>query len=335
LRFGTGFLSKKYMKAFITGGAGFIGSHLAERLLKDGHEVTVVDNLSTGSLNNIRSFGKHPGFDFVKGDIFDGDLMETQVERCDVIFHLAAAVGVQLIADQPVRTIETNIGGTEVVLDAANKFGRKILIASSSEVYGKNENVPFHEDDDIVLGSTNLSRWSYACSKAVDEFLGLAFYQQYGLGVVISRFFNTIGPRQTGRYGMVVPRFIQSALNNKAISIYGTGRQRRCFCFVQDVVDAIVKLMLCEKAAGKVYNIGSNEEITIEGLADKIIEMTGSKSKKEFVPYEVAYGRPIEDMMRRVPHLERINKATGWQPETSLDETLRIIIESFKNDAKT
>jgi UDP-glucose 4-epimerase len=327
-------MKDKQIKALITGGAGFIGSHLAERLLKDSHKVTVIDNLSTGSLKNIKSFRKHPCFDFVKGDIFDGRLVETLVKRCDVIFHLAAAVGVQLIADKPVHTIETNIGGTEVVLDAANKFGRKILIASSSEVYGKNENVPFYEDDNIVLGSTSLSRWSYACSKAVDEFLGLAFYQQYGLGVVISRFFNTIGPRQTGRYGMVVPRFVRSALKNEPIQIYGTGRQRRCFCYVQDVVDAIVKLMLCEKAAGKVYNIGSNEEITIEGLADKIIELTGSKSKKEFVPYEVAYGRPIEDMMRRVPHLERINKTIGWQPKTSLDETLRIIVESFKGVRK-
>jgi len=322
------------MKALITGGAGFIGSHLAERLLKDGCKVTVVDNLSTGSLKNIRSFRKHPAFDFVKGDIFDKDLMEKLAKHCDVIFHLAAAVGVQLIADEPVRTIETNIGGTEIVLDAANKFGRKILIASSSEVYGKNEDVPFSEDNDIVLGSTSLSRWSYACSKAIDEFLGLAFCQQYRLGVIIGRFFNTIGPRQTGRYGMVVPRFIQSALKNRTLQIYGTGRQKRCFCYVQDVVEAIVKLILCEKAAGRVYNIGSNEEITIERLADKIIEMTGSKSKKEFVPYEVAYGRPIEDMMRRVPCLERINKTVGWQPKTSLDETLRIIIESFKNDMR-
>jgi UDP-glucose 4-epimerase len=319
------------MKALVTGGAGFIGSYLAERLLKDGHKVTVVDNLSTGSLKNIKSFRKHPDFDFIKGDIFDSGLMETLAKRCDVIFHLAAAVGVQLIADQPVRTIETNIGGTEIVLDAANKFGRRILIASSSEVYGKNESIPFCEDDDIVLGSTSLSRWSYACSKAVDEFLGLAFYQQYGLGVVISRFFNTIGPRQTGQYGMVVPRFVQSALKNEPIQIYGTGQQRRCFCYVQDVVDAIVKLMLCEKAAGRVYNIGSNEEITIERLADKIIEMTGSKSRKKFVPYEVAYGRPIEDMMRRVPDLERISKAIRWQPRTRLDETLRIIIENFKS----
>jgi UDP-glucose 4-epimerase len=318
------------MKALITGGAGFIGSHLAERLLRDGQEVTVVDNLSTGSLKNIESFKKHPKFDFVEGDVRDADLMKPLVEKCDVTFHLAAAVGVKLIADKPVHTIETNIGGTEVVLETANKFGKKILIASSSEVYGKNEAVPFSEDDDIVLGSTRMSRWSYACSKAIDEFLGLAFYQQYGLGVVIGRFFNTIGPRQTGQYGMVVPRFIQRALRGEPLSIYGTGRQKRCFCYVEDLVDAVIGLMNCEEAAGKVYNIGSTEEIAIEELADKIIEMTGSKSKKEFISYEKAYGRPIEDMMRRVPGLERIKETIGWEPKTDLAKTLQIIIESFK-----
>ena len=318
------------MKALITGGAGFIGSHLSERLLRDGQEVTVVDNLSTGSLKNIEGFGTKPKFNFVEGDICDAELMEQLMERCDAVFHLAAAVGVKLIAEEPVHTIETNIGGTEVVLETANKFGKKILIASSSEVYGKNEAVPFSEDDDIVLGSTRMSRWSYACSKAIDEFLGLAFYQQYGLGVVIGRFFNTIGPRQTGQYGMVVPRFIQRALRGEPLSIYGTGQQRRCFCYVEDLVDAVIGLMNREEAAGKVYNIGSTEEIAIEELADKIIEMTGSKSKKEFISYEKAYGRPIEDMMRRVPGLERIKETIGWEPKTNLSETLQIIIESFK-----
>jgi UDP-glucose 4-epimerase len=323
------------MKGLITGGAGFIGSHLAERLLKDGHKVAVIDNLSTGSLKNIAPLlscesKKGGSFDFVEGDIRNAELMESLTEQCDVVFHLAAAVGVKLIADRPVHTIETNIGGTEVVLETANKFGKKILIASSSEVYGKNEAVPFREDDDIVLGSTRMSRWSYACSKAIDEFLGLAFYQQYKLDVVIGRFFNTIGPRQTGQYGMVVPRFVQRALKNEPVLIYGTGQQRRCFCYVEDLIDAVIGLMNCEEAAGEVYNIGSIEEIAIESLADKIIEMTNSKSKKEFVPYEKAYGRPIEDMMRRVPNLERIKKMTGWEPKTSLDEALRMIIENFK-----
>jgi UDP-glucose 4-epimerase len=316
------------MKALVTGGAGFIGSHLAQRLLDEGGQVVVVDNLSTGTLTNIENFKKHPGFDFVEGDIRDAELMEALAKRSDVIFHLAAAVGVKLIADSPVHTIETNIGGTEKVLEAANKFGRRILLASSSEVYGKSEAVPFREDDDIVLGSTTLPRWAYACSKAIDEFLGLAFYQQHRLPVVIARFFNTIEPRQTGRYGMVVPRFVRWAIKGEPVLIYGTGKQRRCFCCVQDLVEAVIGLMNCPKAAGRVYNIGSSEEIAIEELADKVIEMTDSSSKKEFVPYEVAYGRPMEDMMRRVPCLERIKKAIGWGPKTTLTETLRVIIES-------
>jgi UDP-glucose 4-epimerase len=318
------------VKALITGGAGFIGSHLAERLLADGNKVCVVDNLSTGSIKNIEAIKSNPGFDFVEGDIRDVSLMETLAERSDVVFHLAAAVGVQLIADRPVHTIETNISGTVVVLETCNRFGRKILIASSSEIYGKSESVPFREDDDIVLGSTSYSRWSYACSKAIDEFLGLAFHQQYGLSVIIGRFFNTIGPRQTGRYGMVVPRFVQWALKDEPILIYGTGKQRRCFCYVADLVDGIIKLMDCEAAAGKVYNIGSTEEVSIEELADKVIKMTDSSSQKEYVPYEVAYGKAIEDMMRRVPSVERVKELIGWQPQTSLSQALRVIIDSEK-----
>jgi UDP-glucose 4-epimerase len=319
------------MRALITGGAGFIGSHLAERLLEDGNEVDAIDNLSTGSLSNIEAFENRPGFEFVEGDVRDAGLLGPLIEKSDMVFHLAAAVGVKLIAEDPVHTIETNISGTELVLDISNKFGKKTLIASSSEVYGKNEAVPFKEDDDIVLGSTSLSRWSYACSKAIDEFLGLAFYQQYGLNVVIGRFFNTVGPRQTGQYGMVVPRFVRSALNNEPLTIYGTGGQTRCFTYVGDLVEAVIGLMNCEQAAGKVYNIGSSEEISIEELADRIIEITGSKSQKQFVPIEVAYGRPIEDMMRRVPCLERIEKTIGWKPKTNLNEMLRLIIESEKS----
>jgi len=319
------------MRALITGGAGFIGSHLAERLLEDGNEVDIIDNLSTGSLSNIEAFKSHPGFEFVEGDVRDAGLLESLIEKCDMVFHLAAAVGVKLIAEDPVRTIETNISGTELVLDISNKFGKKILIASSSEVYGKNEAVPFREDDDIVLGSTSLSRWSYACSKAIDEFLGLAFCRQYGLDVVIGRFFNTVGPRQTGQYGMVVPRFIRSALNNEPLTIYGTGRQTRCFTYVGDLIEAVIGLMNCKQAAGKVYNIGSSEEISIEELADRIIKITGSKSTKQYIPIEVAYGRPIEDMMRRVPCLERIEKTIGWKPKTNLNEMLQLIIESEKS----
>ena len=284
------------MKALVTGGAGFIGSHLAERLLRDGDEVVILDDLSTGRLENLQAFQDDLRLQFVRGDIRDSTLVQLLASRCEVIYHLAAAVGVQLIADDPVRTIETNIAGTEVVLEAANKFGRRVLLASSSEIYGKSEKVPFAEDDDFVLGGTAFSRWAYACSKAVDEFLGQAFHQQYGLSVVVARFFNTIGPRQTGRYGMVVPRFVRWALRNEPIQIYGTGRQTRCFCYVQDLVDAI----------------------------------TGSKSRKEFVPYVVAYGRPIEDMMRRVPDTRRIRQALGWQPKTTLDQTLRIIVEHYR-----
>ena len=316
------------MRALVTGGAGFIGSHLAERLLTDGNNVVVVDNLSTGRIENIENFHNKGDFDFVEGDIRNAELIDGLVEQSEAVFHLAAAVGVKLIADRPVHTIETNIGGTEVVLDAVNKFNKSVFVASSSEIYGKNEAVPFREDDDIVLGNTGIARWSYACSKAIDEFLALAFHQQNGLRVVIGRFFNTVGPRQTGQYGMVVPRFVQWALKGEPVSIYGTGQQMRCFCYVGDVVDAVIGLMNCEQAAGNVYNIGSTEEIAIEGLADKIIEMTGSKSKKEFVPYEEAYGMPMEDMMRRVPSLERIKKAIGWEPKTSLTETLQVIIDS-------
>ena len=318
------------MRVLVTGGAGFIGSHLTERLLKDGHEVAAIDNLSTGSLKNIENFKEHSGFEFVKGDIRDEEIMEPLVEHSDMIFHLAAAVGVKLIAEDPVLTIETNISGTEIVLDIANKFSKKIFLASSSEVYGKSEAVPFREEDDIVLGSTSFSRWAYACSKAIDEFLGLAFYQQYGLSVIIGRFFNTIGPRQTGQYGMVVPRFVQRALKDEPIQICGTGKQTRCFCYVDDLVEAVIRLMKCEHADGKVYNIGSSEEISIEELADKIINMTGSKSQKRFVPYEFVYGRPIDDMMRRVPDLERIKETIGWESKTPLDEILQVIIDSLK-----
>jgi len=318
------------MKALVTGGAGFIGSHLVGRLLAHGWDVLAVDNLSTGSLCNIELFKARPGFEFVRGDVCDAELMEELTRQSQVVFHLAAAVGVQLIADDPVHTIETNIGGTETILEAANKSAAKVFIASSSEVYGKSNAAPFSEDDDLVLGSTRMSRWAYACTKAVDEFLGQAFHRQYGLNVVIGRFFNTIGPRQTGQYGMVVPRFVQRALANQPLQIYGTGQQTRCFCYVGDLVDAVIELMNCQQAAGKIFNIGSDEEISIEALADRIIAMTASKSTKEFLSYEKAYGRPIEDMMRRVPNIRRIRQTIGWKPRTSLAEALEIVIQSFK-----
>ncbi|MHC4836234.1 MAG: GDP-mannose 4,6-dehydratase, partial [Planctomycetota bacterium] len=271
------------MHVLITGGAGFIGSHLAEKYLAAGGRVTVIDDLSTGSLDNIAAIQSNPQFEFVCDSVRNESTMALLVEKCDCVFHLAAAVGVQLIVDEPVHTIETNIHGTEVVLSVANKFRKKVLIASTSEVYGKSEAIPFSEDDDTVLGSTRFSRWSYACSKAIDEFLALAYHQQYGLPVVIVRLFNTVGPRQTGRYGMVIPRFVERASQNKPIQIYGDGQQSRCFCCVHDVTEGLVGLMACSQADGRVFNVGSDEEISIEALADRIIKRCGSKAGKEFL----------------------------------------------------
>lgn len=314
------------MRALITGGAGFIGSHLADRLLATGHDVIVLDNLSTGSLSNLAGISDHSHFEFVFDDVRNSETVHLLVQRCDVVFHLAAAVGVQLIVDQPVHTIETNIHGSEVVLSIANKFRKKVLLASTSEVYGKSENVPFREDDDTVLGSTRFSRWSYACSKAVDEFLGLAYHDQFRLPVVVARFFNTVGPRQTGQYGMVIPRFVERALRHEPLLIYGTGKQSRCFGYVGDVVDCVIALMNARDVAGRVYNIGGTEEISIEALADKVIEMTGSRSQKKCISYEEAYGRPFDDMMRRVPCLDRVRAAVGYEPKTNLTQMLEHII---------
>ena len=318
------------MKTLITGGAGFIGSHLSEELLRMGHSVVVIDNLSTGTLDNLKAIKDHPKFEFVYDNVRNSETMHVLIAKCDMVFHLAAAVGVQLIVDEPVLTIETNIHGSEIVLEIANKFRKKVLIASTSEVYGKSENIPFREDDDTVLGSTRFSRWAYACSKAVDEFLGQAYYEQFDLPIVIARFFNTVGPRQTGQYGMVIPRFVERALNNEPILIYGTGQQSRCFAYVGDVINGVIALMNQPGVAGRVYNIGSTEEITIEALADKVIEMTGSKSEKKFISYEEAYGKPFDDMMRRVPCLDRITETVGYVPKTTLEETLISIIEHTK-----
>ena len=325
-------LSKKVsdVKALITGGAGFIGSHLAQRLLVQGHAVVVVDDLSTGSQANIKHLQQSEQFTFVQDNVRNSEVMHVLIDQCDVVYHLAAAVGVQLIVDRPVHTIETNIHGTEVVLQIANKFRKQVLLASTSEVYGKSEVVPFREDDDTVLGSTRFSRWAYACSKAIDEFLGLAYFEQYGLPVIIARLFNTIGPRQSGQYGMVIPRFVGRALKNEPLQIYGSGQQRRCFAYVGDVVEALVALMNFPAAAGRVYNIGTTEEISIEALADKIIAATQSRSEKKFLSYQEAYGKPFDDMDRRVPCLERLNETIGFQPSTTLEESLRLIIDDFK-----
>jgi UDP-glucose 4-epimerase len=315
------------MNVLITGGAGFIGSHLAEALLRMGHDVVVVDDLSTGCLENIRHLLGGPKFQFVRESVRNAATMTPLVDRCEVIYHLAAAVGVQLIVQRPVHTIETNIHGSEVILNLANKFGRKVFIASTSEVYGKNTKVPFNENDDTTLGSTRFSRWSYACSKMVDEFLALAYQEQYGLPAIVCRFFNTVGPRQTGQYGMVVPRFVRWALAGQPIQIYGTGKQSRCFCNVADVVEALIRLIVCDEAVGEVVNIGTDESVTIEELADRVIEMVGSSSEKRFLSYEEAYGRPFDDMLRRQPDLSKIERLIGYEPKFNLEQTLQQVIE--------
>jgi UDP-glucose 4-epimerase len=324
-------IEEKSMHALVTGGAGFIGSHLTERLLAEGGEVTVIDDLSTGSLNNLSAVMGNPRFRFVKDTVRNETLMTTLTERVDTIYHLAAAVGVRLIVESPVRTIETNIHGSEVVLAMANKFHLPVLIASTSEVYGKSNDVPFREDADMVYGSTGYSRWAYACSKVIDEYLGLAYHQENQLPVVICRFFNVIGARQTGAYGMVVPRFARAALKNETIVIHGTGKQTRSFCDVRDIVEAMWGLMNTPQAVGQVFNVGATDEISINDLADKIIAMTGSKSSKKYIPYEEAFGRPFDDMMRRRPDISKLQRLTGWRPTASLEEMLRSVIDSERS----
>ena len=317
-------------KVLITGGAGFIGSHLVEKFLREDHEVTAIDDLSTGRTENIKHLEGNDNFKFVKDTILNDRTMRILVSHCDVVYHLAAAVGVKLIVDDPVHTIETNIYGTEVLLKLANEFKKPVFIASTSEVYGKSENVPFSESDDTVFGATSLPRWSYGCSKAIDEFLALAYHKQFGLDVVIGRFFNTIGPRQSGQYGMVVPRFIEAALKGKILKVYGDGSQSRCFCYVDDIVEAMTGLMRTTDASGGVFNIGSTEEVSIKGLAEIIIELTQSKSEIEFVSYEKAYGKNFDDMARRVPSIEKIKTLTGFEPKKDLCQSLELIIKNMR-----
>lgn len=318
------------MRALITGGCGFIGSHLAEALLAHGDDVTVVDDLSTGQFENIAHLVKHPGFHFAIETILNETVMDRLVSECDIIYHLAAAVGVELIVSDPVRVIETNIKGTETVLRIGARYRKQVMIASSSEVYGKSEQVPFREDDDRLLGPTSRSRWSYACSKAMDEFLALAYAKQHALPVVIMRFFNTVGPRQTGRYGMVVPRFVRQALLNEPITVYGDGAQSRCFTYVGDVVRAIIGLATTPEALGQVFNIGSQEEVTIEALARRTIALSASRSTVTFIPYEQAYEQGFEDMRRRVPDISRIQRVIGWEPVVNLDGILTRVISDMR-----
>lgn len=315
------------MRALITGGAGFVGSHLAETLIEKGHRVTIIDNLSTGSFDNIEHLVGHPDFRFVIDSISNEVVLDRITSESDVIFHLAAAVGVKLIVDDPVHTIETNIMGTEYVLKTALRYRAKVLLASTSEVYGKGNRIPFAEEDDVVLGPTSRSRWAYAASKMVDEFLGLAYFRQYGLPVIPFRLFNTIGPRQTGRYGMVIPRFVGQALRGEAITIYGDGNQRRCFCDVRDVVPAVIGLSEHAEAAGKLFNIGGTEEITIRDLAERVKQLSGSTSELVNIPYDQVYNHGFEDMERRLPDTRRIRKLLNWEPTRCLDETLQTVID--------
>ena len=318
------------MKYLITGGAGFVGSHLAEELLRRGHEVFVVDDLSTGSIENIRPLKSSDRFHYVVDTCNNVQLMAEMVDGCDRIFHLAAAVGVKLIVESPVRTIETNVHLTEVVMRLAQKKKRPILVASTSEVYGKSEQLPFREDGDLVLGATIKGRWSYACSKAIDEFLALAYWKEKGLPTVIVRLFNTVGPRQTGQYGMVIPTFVRQALANQPLTVYGDGKQSRCFTHVTDVVRALIGLMETDKAYGQVFNVGSTNEISIVDLAKQVREMCASRSEIVNVPYSKAYEEGFEDMPRRIPDLTKINATIGWKPTIGLSEILQNVIDHFR-----
>jgi UDP-glucose 4-epimerase len=310
------------MRILITGGAGFIGSHLSDELLSRGHSVSVLDDLSTGAMENIRHLKSHARFEYTIGTCHDRPLVAELVDSVDVVYHLAAAVGVELIVESPVRTIETNIHAAEVVLNAASKKKKPVFVASTSEVYGKSDALPFNEDGDLVLGATYKGRWSYACSKMIDEFLALAYYKERGLPTVIGRMFNTVGPRQTGRYGMVVPSLIGQAVAGKPLTVHGDGTQSRCFCHVYDVVRALADLMETDKFYGEIFNIGSQEEITITHLAEKVIELTGSRSEIAFIPYAEAYEVGFEDMQRRIPDISKIGAALGWSPTKSLDEII-------------
>jgi UDP-glucose 4-epimerase len=318
------------MRALITGGAGFIGSHLAEAMLDAGHQVLVMDNLSTGSMENISHLKGRDGFEYFIDTVENEGLLAELIDRSEVVFHFAAAVGVKLIVEQPVYTIETNVHGTEVVLKHANKKKRLVVIASTSEVYGKSEAVPFREDSDLVMGPTTKHRWAYACSKAIDEFLALAYWKERKLPVIIVRFFNTVGPRQTGQYGMVIPNFVRQALAGEPITVFGDGTQSRSFTHVTDVVGALLKLVVEPKAIGQVINIGNTEEVTIQKLAERVRQLTGSTSSIKIVPYDEAYESGFEDMPRRVPDLSKAHKMIGYETKHTLDDILTQVIDYFR-----
>jgi UDP-glucose 4-epimerase len=318
------------LRYLITGGAGFIGSHLSERLLQQGDRVVLLDNLSTGSMENIRHLKSLPQLEYHLDGIENRQLLAELVDDADVIVHLAAAVGVKLIVESPVRTIETNVNGTQMVLEAACRKKKLVLIASTSEVYGKNTNIPFHEDADLVLGPTTKGRWSYAASKALDEFLALSYWKEKRQPVIVVRFFNTVGPRQTGRYGMVLPNFVKRALDNVAIEVYGDGTQSRCFCDVRDTVEALLRLIPLDKAIGEVINIGNTEEVSIRELARIVKQRVGSSSAIHYVPYDKAYEPGFEDMMRRVPNIDKLHGLTNFRPQTNLAEIIDRVAAYFR-----
>ena len=318
------------MRALLTGGAGFVGSHLAETLLDRGQQVIVLDDLSTGSMDNITHLKTRPGFEYVIDSVMNESLTAELIDRADVVFHLAAAVGVKLIVEAPVRTIETNVHGTEVVLTHASKKSKLVVVFSTSEVYGKSTAVPFREDADLVMGPTPKHRWAYACSKAIDEFLALAYYRERKLPVIIVRLFNTVGPRQTGRYGMVIPTFVRQALAGEPITVHGDGTQSRAFAYVGDVVQAIAALAAEPRAIGQVFNIGNTEEVSMLELARRVKQMTDSSSDIVLVPYAEAYAEGFEDMPRRVPNVDKLTACVGIRPSTSLDEILRQVIQSVR-----
>ena len=318
------------MRVLLTGGAGFIGSHLAEAFVARGDDVLILDDLSTGSIENIRRLKPLPNFHYWIDSVMNRVLLAELVDESDLVIHFAAAVGVRLIVESPVHTIETNVKGTELVLQAAQKKKKTVLVASTSEVYGKSTEIPFREDGDLVMGATNKGRWSYAASKALDEFLALAYYREKKLPVIVARFFNTIGPRQTGRYGMVVPNFVRQAMAGKPITVFGDGKQSRCFCHVRNVVQALLKLVAAPQAIGEVFNIGSTEEITIESLSQLVKERVKSNSEICYIPYHQAYEEGFEDMQRRVPSVEKISKCIGWRASTPLEATIDSIAQYFE-----
>lgn len=318
------------MRFLITGGCGFIGSHLTEALLAAGHRVTILDNLSTGRISNIRSVESHPELRLLIGSVTDDALVHEAVRDCDAVYHFASAVGVRLIMDQPVESIDTIVTGTQIVLKYANRYRKPILITSTSEVYGKSQAVPFDEDGDRLEGPTTKHRWAYACAKALDEFMAMAYWKTASLPVVVVRLFNTVGPRQTGQYGMVIPNFIQQALLDNPLKVHGDGNQTRCFCHVADIVEALTQLMNCKAAHGQVINLGSTEEVSIRALAERIIERTGSKSKIELVPYQEIYGEGFEDMLRRVPKLTKVDRLIGWQPQRKLVNIIDDVASHFR-----